>query len=83
MNLTLQLTPEIEARLKEQAAMAGKKPEELALQVLQESLAGEFGSSPSLSNEEWLRQFNTWVSDHRSRNSRFDDSRESIYADRG
>ncbi len=82
MNLTLHLTPETEAKLKEQAALSGKKPEELALEALQDKLEAESVSAPSLSTDEWLRQFDAWVSDHRSRNPRVDDSRDSIYPDR-
>jgi hypothetical protein len=82
MNLTLHLTPETESRLKEQASLSGRSPEELALEALQEKLADEPTSSPPLSPEEWLRRFDAWVSDHKSRNPRLDDSRDSIYPDR-
>jgi hypothetical protein len=82
MNLTLHLTPETEARLKVQAALLGKRPEELALEALQDKLSGDAPSSPTLTTEEWLRQFDAWVSDHESRNPRVDDSRETIYPDR-
>ncbi len=34
MSLTLHLTPETEAKLRDQAAFSGKKPEELALEAL-------------------------------------------------
>ena len=38
MNLTLQLSAELEAKLVEQAKALGKAPEELVLQVLKEQL---------------------------------------------
>lgn len=82
MNLTLHLTPETEARLKEHAALAGKRPEDLALEALQDKLSGEPVAPPALPPEEWLRQFDAWVSHHESRNPRVDDSRESLYPDR-
>jgi hypothetical protein len=82
MNLTLTLTPETEARLKEQSNLTGKKPEQLALEALQDRLSGEPVSPPSLSAEEWLHEFDAWVRGHESRNPRLDDSRESIYPDR-
>ena len=82
MNLTLHLTQETEARLKEQASLSGRSLEELALEALQEKLSGEPISPPLLSPEEWLRQFDAWVGDHKSRNPRLDDSRDSMYPDR-
>lgn len=82
MNLTLHLTAEEEAKLKQQAAMTGKRPEQLALEALQDKLSGEPISPPLLSPEEWLPQFDAWVGDHPSRNPHFDDSRDSIYPDR-
>jgi len=80
MHLKLRLNAELEARLKEQAAMAGRQPEEFALEALQEKLAAE-GAAPSLSTDDWLRQFDSWVGNQVSRNPHVDDSRESIYAD--
>jgi len=82
MNLILQLPPEIESKLVEQAARTGKAPEALALDALREQLSVEAVSPPTLSPDEWLRHFDAWVSDHESRNPRVDDSRESIYPDR-
>jgi hypothetical protein len=38
--------------------------------------------SPNLSTEKWLRLFDAWINSEVSRNSNFDDSRESIYPDR-
>jgi len=81
MNLILQLNSEIEARLKAHAAMAGKRPEEFALDAVRERLA-DVAASPPLTADEWQQQFDAWISAHHSRNLRLDDSRESIYADR-
>jgi hypothetical protein len=77
MNLTLHLNPETEARLKEQANLTGRSLEELALEALQDKLAGEPTLAHVLSPEEWLLQFDAWV-----REPQFDDSRNSIYPDR-
>jgi len=82
MNLTLHLNPETEARLKEQADLTGRSLEELALEALQDKLSGEPTFPAALAPEEWLRQFDAWVGEHRSRNPRFDDSRNDIYPDR-
>ena len=82
MNLVLQLTPETEAKLLERAHLAGKKPEDIALEVLDDQLNGDSPSGAILPTEAWLREFDAWVSGHKSRNPRVDDSRESIYPDR-
>jgi hypothetical protein len=81
MNLMLHLPPETEARLREQAARAGKPVEVVALEALQEKLDAEL-ESPILPADEWVIQFDAWVESHRSRNPSFDDSRGSIYPDR-
>jgi len=82
MNLILHLTPETEAKLMERASLVGKNPEDVALDVLHDQLDGEPSSAATLPPEAWLREFDAWVSDHKSRNPRLDDSRESIYPDR-
>jgi predicted transcriptional regulator len=82
MTLTLHLTPETEAKLSEQAALTGKRPEELALEALHDSLSSESTASSELSSAEWLEKFDAWVNDHKSRNPEFDDSRDSVYPDR-
>lgn len=82
MILKIHLTPEIEARLLEQAVLAGKQPEELAIEVLQQTFAMESVAAQTVPDEEWQRLFDAWVANHHSRNPSLDDSRERIYADR-
>lgn len=82
MNLVLHLPPETEAKLIERANSVGKKPEELALQALDDQLNGAFVSAATLPTEVWLREFDAWVSELKPRNPQFDDSREGIYPDR-
>ncbi|HEV2968901.1 MAG TPA: hypothetical protein VGY55_02855 [Pirellulales bacterium] len=82
MNLVLNLPPETEAKLRQAADRSGKAPEALALEALDDKLSGELGSQQMLAPDEWLRQFDAWVSGHESRNPRVDGSRESIYPDR-
>lgn len=83
MNLVLHLTPELEARLDEQAKATGKSREEIAMTTLQGSLTEAAANGTAImSLESWLHEFDTWVADHESRNPRLDDSRESIYPDR-
>jgi hypothetical protein len=82
MNLVLNLTPDTEAKLKERAVLAGKRPEELALEVLRDEFAAEPETAATLPLEAWLHEFDIWLRGHKSRNPHFDDSRESIYPDR-
>lgn len=82
MNLNVKLSPEIEARLRQQVIQTGKSPEDLVLEALRDKLCGEPVSTPSLTSEEWLRQFDEWVTSHSTRNPQLDDSRGSIYPDR-
>jgi predicted transcriptional regulator len=81
MTLTLKLTPEIEAKLRELSLATGRLPEELALDAIEQNLVEE-PSSPAIPYEEWARLFDEWLSEQVSRNPNFDDSRESIYPDR-
>jgi predicted transcriptional regulator len=81
MTLTLKLTPEIEAKLRELSLATGRRPEELALDAIEQNLVEE-PSSPAIPYEEWARLFDEWLKSHQSRNPNFDDSRESIYPDR-
>jgi predicted transcriptional regulator len=81
MTLTLKLTPEIEAKLRELSLATGRLPEELALDAIEQNLVEE-PNTPAIPYEEWARLFDEWLKSHRSRNPNFDDSRESIYPDR-
>lgn len=81
MNLTLNLPPETEAKLKEQASLMGKSLEDLALEALEDKLSVESVPAPVLSAEDWNLHFDAWVTGHSSRNPHFDDSRDSIYPD--
>ncbi len=80
MNLILHLSPEIEAKLLEQAALTGKAPEELALNALHEQLAVADHATSPLSAEEWVADLRQWVESHRRLPADADDSRASIYA---
>ena len=82
MHLILNLPPETEAKLLQAATELGKAPEAFALEALDEKLADEVSSEATISRQEWLRQFDEWLSSVKSRNPHVDDSRESIYPDR-
>ena len=82
MNLTLHLTEETAARLKEQASLAGKSPEDLALEALQEKLADD-DAGVTLSPATRLAEFHAWLASMPGGNPAADFCRESIYGTRG
>jgi hypothetical protein len=82
MDLTLHLSAELEAKLRDQAKAVGKPPEELALEALEEKLSAETTTPAILPPDEWIAAFDAWVTSHKPRNPNVDDSRESIYPGR-
>ena len=83
MNLMLNISPEIEAKLLEQSALTGKVPEELVIRALEEMLLVVEQPPTALSAEEWVADIREWANSHRCLPYDVDDSRESIYAGRG
>jgi len=84
MNLTLNLTPETEARLRQQASLSGRSPEQVIIEALQEKLALEAETEASQSPATRLTEFRAWLASHPSSAATvLDDSRESIYGNRG
>lgn len=83
MNLTLHLSSELAAKVREQAEALGKAPEEVVLQALAEQLETQTLSTAGLSAEQWIADIRGWATSHRSLSREADDSRESIYAGRG
>jgi hypothetical protein len=82
VDLNLHLTPETEIKLHEFVVSTGKRPEEVVLEALNDKLASEPPESAAISTEEWLQQFDTWMSSLVSHNPAVNDSRESFYPDR-
>ena len=81
MNLILHLSSETESRLLELAASAGKNPEVVALEALEDKLAE---NGQPLSQGSSLAEFQAWFASHpTSRAIVLDDSRASIYEGRG
>jgi hypothetical protein len=79
MSITLPLSPEAAAELQRRAAAEGIDVTTFVLSAVQEKLSDENVAPVSLSYDQWLIEFQRWVSSHPSRNPRVDDSRESIY----
>ena len=85
MTLTLVLPPEIEAKLKEQAARAGRDPQTLVLEALEQMLTAELPApAKMLPMADWHSRFDAFIrSLPRSEATIADDSRETIYDTRG
>jgi hypothetical protein len=59
---------------------SGKLPVALALEALDEKLAGSVEPQPNRTRESWLAEYHAWVASHpASEATTLDDSRESIY----
>jgi hypothetical protein len=89
MSLTIQLTPEMEARLRERAAAEGKDPAEFAVEAVVQRLTAPDASSLSPTAARRLDALNSFVAGMREHAKTLppghivDDSRESIYEGRG
>lgn len=60
MNLTLHLSAELEAKLRQQAEATGKAPEDVALDALEEHLLAE-PSSVAIPRHQWQAKFREWI----------------------
>lgn len=83
MTLTLSLPPDLEARLRERAAAAGKDVESLVREAVEEKLAAVPPGPNGKTHEQWSAELHAWAASHKHTTHFVDDSRESIYADRG
>jgi hypothetical protein len=85
MTLTLILPPEIEAKLKEQAAREGKDPQTFVLEAIEQTLSAEFAAATvTLPAAVWHSRFDALLNSlPLSKATVVDDSRETIYNSRG
>jgi hypothetical protein len=69
MTLTIQLEPETESRLEQEAAKHGVNASEYARLLIERSLPSERSATASLwetlAPEEWIRQTREWIDTHR------------------
>jgi uncharacterized protein (DUF1778 family) len=82
MTLRIELTPETEARLREQAAAAGKDLTTFARESLEETAAESVEPDTQharLSTEQWVARWHAWTARFPALGHIADDSRESIY----
>lgn len=84
--LEIPLSPEKEARLRARAEAVGKDVAEYVLQVVEDDLAVNetpSGSGTRTQRGQWETELDAWAEGHPRRSFIVDDSRESIYLDRG
>lgn len=82
MNLTLHLTPELEAKIREQATALGVPIEEAAIASLRVGLSSN-DETPVLPLDKWMAAFDSMVATTPHGNVDADFDRESIYEGRG
>ena len=86
MTLTLSLSSDVEARLRDYAARSGKDVPTLIREAIEEKLTVappapvDAGTIPF---DQWILKFNEWIASHKPVQHFVDDSRESIYEVRG
>lgn len=83
MTLSIPLTPETEARLRERASASGKDIATYVLEAVEEKLGSDSPPKENATHEEWSARFHAWAESFPRRPGVADDSRESIYAGRG
>lgn len=86
MTLQIELSPDLEAKLRERAAAVGKDVTTFAREALEETVslhADTGGSRPRRSTKRRVEEFLAWAASHRPLGHIVDDSRESIYEGRG
>ncbi len=83
--MTLKLSSEIEAKIRERADASGQDVEAFVLEAIAEKIADAdlLASPASRNNEEWMKKLRACIDLHPVVTHFVDDSRESIYAGRG
>ena len=83
--MTVKLSSELEARIRERAAASGQDVEAFVLQAVAEKLADADSqtSTGSRNHDEWKKKLQAWIDLHPIVTHFVDDGRESIYAGRG
>ncbi len=79
MTLTIDLPPELEARLIELAAKAGQAPSDYAREALRDSLSTVGGDLLPKRAEDRVAALRSWAESLKPIGHWVDDSRESIY----
>jgi hypothetical protein len=76
MKLKLELSPDVEARLRERATLTGRSPENLTLEALEEELSADVETEEVFSATSRPAEFQDWLASHpTSEAANLDDSR--------
>lgn len=71
------------SKLQQLAALEQISVAEKTVQLLQQAVGDTPSTRPTLSTEEWEKEFRSWVASHKPLPYIADDDRDSIYAGRG
>lgn len=85
-SITLELRPDMERKLREQAARTGQTLEALLLRAVEQVAAADpapASTADQLTPEQRSAEWRAWVASHKPLPYMADDSRESIYEGRG
>lgn len=87
-SVVLHLSTDTVKKLRERARQAGQTLEMYLEQLAQQEAKGENGTVPgtnatALPAEQWSAEWRAWAASHATLPTIADDSRESMYADRG
>lgn len=84
MNLQIQIPPQLEAQLRQQASAGGQNVESFVVQAVESTLAAlpPMPTPQRPPRDRWFAELKAWAESHRRVDHFVDDSRESIYPDR-
>ena len=83
MTLTLQLSTETQANLSAESARTGKRPEDLALEAVEEKFSSAEPPAAALPLDAWQAKFEALIASMPRGNPDADFSRNRIYEGRG
>ncbi|HEY3245702.1 MAG TPA: hypothetical protein VGM03_20345 [Phycisphaerae bacterium] len=87
MTLQIELSPEVEAKLREAADISGRGVAALVIEAVEDRFAPDVHANAEdparLTANEWAAELDAWAVSHPRYDGFVDDSRESIYAWRG
>jgi hypothetical protein len=82
MTITLQLNPDVERRLREEAARHGLTPEGYIQWLAEQALSPGLPAS-LMSQQTWETNWRAWAAGHQRLPTPAEDDRQGIYAGRG
>jgi hypothetical protein len=84
MNLLIQIPPQLEEPLRQQASVTGQNVESFVVQAVESTLASlsPMPTPQRPPRDRWFAELKAWAESHPRVEHFVDDSRESIYPDR-